>query len=188
MTESSAVRYRRLIVIAVIAMIFLVLAIAEVMASHGLGRPVSGEPAWALHVRAVDQALGKRDVAAAERAWREAYAAALGSGTWEGMIEVGDASMRIGRVQGVGTVHPSRARQNYLEALFRARAHRSVDGILRSAEAFAALGDRSVVAECLRIAERAANGDATAMARVRGFAAMFESPSLTAGTIRLDPF
>jgi hypothetical protein len=38
-------------------------------------------------------------------------------------------------------------------ALLRARDLQSLDGLLRAAEAFAALGDQDVLAESLRIAE-----------------------------------
>lgn len=188
MTEGRTIPYGTLVVIAVVALIFFVLAIAEVMASHAQGRPVFQEPAWAGHLRTVDAALSRRDLGAAERAWREAYVAALSSRSWEGMIEVGDAYLRLGRADGRLSGYQSRARQHYLEALFRARGQRSLDGILRSAEAFAALGDQGVVQQCLRVAEQVAGADPVAVARVHSFVAQVADPSFAAGAARLEPF
>jgi hypothetical protein len=54
------------------------------------------------------------------------------------------------------------ARQAYLDALFCARDRRSVDGVLRAAEAFAALGDRDVVVQSLRIADVLADAEGPA--------------------------
>jgi hypothetical protein len=46
------------------------------------------------------------------------------------------------------------ARQCYLGALFRAREQRSVEGVLRVAEALAQLGDLEVASGALHIADR----------------------------------
>lgn len=59
------------------------------------------------------------------------------------------------------------AREAYLSALIRARRDRSVDGAIRSAEAFRELGDRVVAEQCLHIAEQLAAGDEQARQRVR---------------------
>ena len=58
------------------------------------------------------------------------------SRSWEGMIAVGDAFMRIGGSAGTPGGARMNARDAYLIALIRARRHRSVDGALRSADAF----------------------------------------------------
>jgi len=51
--------------------------------------------------------------------------------------------------------------------LIRARRDRSVDGALRTAEAFRQLGDRVVVEQSLHIAGQLAAGDEQAQAKVR---------------------
>ena len=134
---------------------FLVLAICEVLASHGVS-PVSDNAPWALHVEAVDEALARQDLSVAVRAWHAAYSAALGSRRWTGMADVGDAYLRIGEAAGLRKPWEPRAREVYLNALLRARHEGSLDGVLRVAGAFAALGDTDVVEGALRIAERLA--------------------------------
>lgn len=150
------------------AILFILLAVLEAMASHR--NPGEGDPAtpWLVHIWQVDAALVKQDLGAAERAWHDAYGAALGSRRWEGMVQVGDAALRIGELAGARKASEARARWTYRAALFRARQEGSLDGVLRVAEAFSALGDREVVAQCIRIAERlAARGrDAQAHDRV----------------------
>lgn len=167
-----------LIVIAA-AILFILLAALEVMAGQ-LTPPASGPAApWMTHLRQVDDALAKRDLPVAERAWRDAYAAAVASRRWEGMIEVGDVARRIGEVTGPRATADARARWTYQTALFRARQQKSLDGVLRTAEAFAALGDREVVVQCLRIAEHlaAALRDAGARDRVAGFSERLGYPA-----------
>ena len=58
-------------------------------------------------------------------------------------------------------------------ALFRARRQGSLNGVLDAAEAFGTLGDRVMVEQCIRIAERLTllTGDADAAERVRVLAA-----------------
>jgi hypothetical protein len=60
------------------------------------------------------------------------------------------------------------ARRAYLAGLFRARGERSLAGVVRAAEGFAALGDEAVVAEALAMAAplAAVGGDADVRARL----------------------
>lgn len=141
---------------AMIAGMMTCLVLAACGRSGGESRPGTGagELPWAPHLRALDEALVQRKVLAAEQAWYGAYTAALGSRGWEGMLAAGDAALRIGRVAGLRKPYEARARETYLSALFRARAQRSVEGVLRVAEAFSMLGDREVVDQCLVIAGR----------------------------------
>jgi len=122
---------------------------------------------WRAYLAVVERELERGRVDAAVRAWHDAYSAALASRSWESMIAVGDAFRAIGRAS--GSVHGARmnAREAYLSALIRARREGSVDGALRSAEAFRALDARAVGEAGLRIAERLAAGDAEAQQRVR---------------------
>ena len=124
---------------------------------------------WAASLQKVDEALAQTKVGAAEQAWLDAFVVALKSRRWEGMVEVGDAYLRLGRLGGFPKTAEAKARQIYLAALFRARQQDSVDGVLRTAEAFARLGDHLTVARCLRIAESLAAQarDAHAHERVR---------------------
>jgi hypothetical protein len=149
----------------VIFVAFWISDVAPGQPSHSL---LDEEP-WIAPVRAIDEALVRHGVAAAERAWREAYGQAQASRRWEAFIAVGDASLRIGEVAQQRPAAEARARAAYLAALFRARQQQTVEGVLRTAQAFADLGDREVVERCLEVARALAQqtGDAEAEARVR---------------------
>jgi hypothetical protein len=126
---------------------------------------------WHLHLQKLERALATKDVSAAEVAWQEAYLEAIGSRRWEGLIEVGDAYLRIAELTGGRRNAQSKARRLYLAALFRARNQESWDGIARATEAFAVLGDREMAEQGIRMAERlAAQGrEAEPSDRVREF-------------------
>ncbi len=130
----------------------------------------SGTP-WATHIQRMDEALARKDIGGAERAWHAAYVTALANRRWDGRVAVGDASLRIGETAGAPKTAQARARANYMAALFQARSQGSLEGVLRVTEAFAALGDREVVDGCLRIAEAmpGEGRDPQARERVRAF-------------------
>lgn len=132
------------------------------------GQDASNSP-WTAHLRRVDAALAKNDVRAAERAWHDAYGEAFRSGRWDGMVQVGDAYRRIGEVTGSRKASAEKARETYWAALSLARHQGSLDGVLRTAEAFAALGDRKAAEECVRVAELLTAQDSEAQADVRMF-------------------
>jgi hypothetical protein len=113
--------------------------------------PVS-QAAWREHLQTADSAMAERNVSRAIRVWHEARSAALRSGSWDALVEVGDASLRIGELAAAREGARAQARSLYLRALFRARDHRSLDGVLRATEAFASLGDADVVEQGLRVA------------------------------------
>ena len=127
---------------------------------------------WTAPIAAMDQAIAQRNVTAAVRAWRQAYLLAVNDMGWHGLIEVAIACRRIGAIAGFAKTSEDRARETYWLALFRARRQGSLDGVLQSAEAFGALGDRAMVEQCIRVAERLAtlNADGDAPARVRALA------------------
>ena len=155
------------------------LAVMEMLATEAPSA-VAPPHAWTAPLDRADAALGRGDAAAAMSAWREAQAAALRSGRWQGMVAVGDASSRLaeaGRDRGDGL---ARARQAYLTALFRARRERSLDGLLSAAIAFGELGDRDVLAQALRLAELQAGRDPLSRARVRAVADRWMSPPFEA--------
>jgi hypothetical protein len=112
-----------------------------------------------------ERAEGHLDVAL--RILYDAYGAALESRSWESMIAVGDAFISAGNAPGSAAGARMNARQAYLTALIRARRDRSVEGALRSAEAFRRLADPDVVEQCLHIAGLLAAGDNEAQERVR---------------------
>jgi hypothetical protein len=128
---------------------------------------------WSAHLEAMDVAIGASNASAAVLAWRHAYAAALDQPGWRGLVEVAGAALRIGAIPGFRKAAESRARESYWTALFRARRQGSLNGVLDAAEAFGALGDRVMVEQCIRIAERLAllTGDTDAADRVRALAA-----------------
>jgi hypothetical protein len=114
---------------------------------------------WAAAIQAVDTALDRQDVQAARRGWDDAHLAALDTWGWEGLLEVGEAYLRIGSAAGSREAAAVTARRVYFAALFRACQEDSFDGILRAAEAFGQLGDRPVVEECVGLAQLLAPDD-----------------------------
>jgi hypothetical protein len=138
-------------------------------------------PGWAEQLQAMDEALGRGDAAAAQAAWREAYATAHASHGWPGMIAVGDAALRLGRATDTAAVSETRARRVYLTALLRARRDRSLDGVLTAGEAFGRLGDRDVVQQAAAIAAdlAARSGDDLARRRVQTFRSQWVARPLT---------
>jgi hypothetical protein len=128
---------------------------------------------WTAHLGAMDSAIAINNASAAVLSWRHAYAAALDQPGWGGLVEVAGAALRIGAIPGFRKAAESRARESYWTALFRARRQGSLNGVLDAAEAFGALGDRVMVEQCIRIAERLAllTADADAAERVRALAA-----------------
>ena len=110
------------------------------------------DPPWTPHVRALNDALQRKDLGAAARAWRGARQAALGSRRWEGLLEAGDAALRLGEAPAWRATAAAGARELYLAAFFRAREEGSVQGIVRTAAAFNRLGDAQVAEQCLRVA------------------------------------
>jgi hypothetical protein len=135
--------------------------------------PVLTRSPWSLHLETMDAAIATHNASAALLAWRRAYSAALDQPGWPGLVEVAGAALRIGAIPGFRKAAESRARESYWTALFRARRQGSLNGVLDAAEAFGALGDRVMVEQCVRIAERLAllTGDAGAADRVRALAA-----------------
>ena len=135
--------------------------------------PTPAVTPWTTHLEAMDAAIAGNNASAAVLSWRHAYAAALDQPGWRGLVDVAGAALRIGAIPGFKKAAESRARESYWTALFRARRQGSLNGVLDTAEAFGTLGDRVMVEQCIRIAERLAvlTGDAQAAERVRVLAA-----------------
>ena len=118
-------------------------------------------PEWINRLRVVNEAIEARDLSRASRTWTDAWGAALGSRRWDALIATGDAALRIGELRGLALPGAGAdARRAYHAALFRAYGERSAEGVLRSAEAMARMGDREMAGAALQLARRLA-GPAT---------------------------
>jgi len=133
------------------AVLFILAAVAE-MAMGRSRNPQDDrvERARVVALASVDEALAHGDTAAALQAWQRVYEAARLHRGWRGLVEAADAGVRIDS-EARGAAAP-RARWIYLAALDRARAERSVEGMVRVADGFSRLGDRDASERVLRIA------------------------------------
>ena len=156
-------------IVSTLGLIPIVATVPTVVADHAIGTDV--QIRWQARLLAVEEAMARGDLLTAERLWREAYVAALKSRHWQGMVATGDTYRALGARAGFGAASVAKARQAYLTALFRARAEGSVEGVLRTAERFADLGDRDVVEQCIHVARRVAarSPDPQAKEYVRAF-------------------
>jgi tetratricopeptide (TPR) repeat protein len=117
-----------------------------------VARALPIESPWEPHLRAIDDALARKDLTQALHAWRAAHAAALVSRRWNGLLAVGDAYLKIGEAAKFRGGAESTARRSYVSALLLASRDQSVEGVLASAAAFRALGDRDSAEQALRLA------------------------------------
>src|SRR5207248_10256220 len=67
------------------SLMLLAASVLEGFADHAIGTEI--QIAWQAQLLKVEEALARGDLAAAERQWREAYAAALKSRHWQGRSE-----------------------------------------------------------------------------------------------------
>jgi len=114
---------------------------------------------WTGPLKTADQALAQGDVVGMLRAWNAAYLAAQRSRCWTSAVAVGDAALRIGWSTGLHVAFEAEARDAYFLALGRARLQGAVEGVLRVAQGFAALGDDDLVEQCVHLVERLAQSD-----------------------------
>ena len=161
----DAERVRRLFLSLVLVAAAL-LAVLEVRLAR-TGDPAAAPAApWLTPIADTDRALASGDLASAAASRHRAYLAALGSRSWEGFVAVGDAALRLGEASGDRHAMEPEARRAYRAALSRARAERSLDGVLRATESLARLGDRDDVEQGLRLGRDLAGNDREAQARV----------------------
>lgn len=159
--------------------LFLVLGAAALLAALEVTLARAGGPAakpdapWLTPLGDMDRALASGDLVSAATSRHRAHLVALGRRRWEGFLAVGDAALRLGVASGDRRAMELEARRAYLSALSRARAQRSLDGVLRATESFAHLGDRDVVERGLRIAHDLAGSDGDAQARVATLAGLW---------------
>ena len=153
MKDSEAIDWR-LVLLGPLGMLALTVPFLAVLAqlTAQVPQPVTSR-SWREPLQSAEHALAQGNFGEAARAEREAYRAAISSGQWPGMIEVGDLRLRMH--QGVATRTTdgrAQVREAYLIALARARRKGDLGGILRAAEAFAKLDDAESVERSLRIA------------------------------------
>jgi hypothetical protein len=192
MSRGHPSRVRVWLVVA--GVVTVLLAALEVLGDYRMRGRAPDDAAWespaiAEGIARVDEALAAKDITAAVRAWRDARAVALGRSGWESMVALGDAYLRIGDGAEFRRGFTAGARESYLMALFRARDERSIDGVLRTAQAFAALGDVDVVGYCLQVASRLAARDPDPRVRevVAEVANRLRQPADTAGIMGPAP-
>lgn len=125
---------------------------ATTVSQGGASSAFDGTTLWVPLIAKLDRALSRGDAVNAQRAWSGAEVAAVASLTWEALVEVGDATRRIGDAAGARALTTPWARRSYLTAFVRAQRQGSLDGMLHAAEGFAALGDRDLARQCLRAA------------------------------------
>ena len=128
--------------------------LAETTAYRSDARPSSANMSPLESLAAIDVALAREDILAADRAWRVANDAVMRNASWHAFAALGDAALRIGERSGQRDAYVARARDAYFAALMRARAERSIDGVTRVWRAFVALGDHEVAEQCAIIAEK----------------------------------
>jgi hypothetical protein len=173
MKEPWSSRWYWSLLVAIASMVGLMLIVVMIVDAFADHAPEPGsQTTWRVQLQGVDDALKRNDLAGAEMLWSRAYAAALKSRHWEGMVAVGDAYRLLGARGGFRETAAAKARQTYLAALFRARSEGSLEGVLQAARGFAELGDHAVVEQCLRVARSVAaqTRDPRAEERVRAFA------------------
>ena len=146
-SDTSTMRGPVLQTLIALAVILLAFRVADVAPLRAEPRVIP-EAAYTAPLRLVDEALARQDGTAASRAWQDAYAASVGSTSWEGLVAAGDAARRIGEAIGSRGPAEAKARTAYLAAFFRARQQGAVVGMLSAADGFAALGDSEVSERC----------------------------------------
>ncbi len=155
--------------------LLLMFATLLTLGAHARGRdhrvaapaPVSVDDSWTAGLERMDHALARHDVSAAAFAWRDAYGAGLRRRRWDALIDLGDGALRMATTTGERRVARAQAGDLYLLAVIRADRERSLDGILRSARAFADIGDVDRTEQTLRLAGRLVAQDAAADAPLR---------------------
>jgi hypothetical protein len=153
----------------VIVLLMAGVAALEVFAARAASEAPS---AWYASLTKMDEAIARGDIPGAAAQWREAHRHARGGRQWEPLIDVGDGYRRLGRAAGAERAAEAQARDAYLGGLLRARQLESLEGVLRAAEAFAELGDREVVEQCMRVARglAARAADPVTVEQVKRFA------------------
>jgi hypothetical protein len=187
MREPGARRWSYALALAAVSMLVLTILAVLGVEYHVLG--ADPDVAWQAQLERVEAALARNDLAGAEMLWSEAYVAAIKSRHWEGMVAAGDSYRRLGELGGFRKLSDAKAREAYLAALFRARSRGSLEGVLRTAQGFAELGDQEVVEQCIRVARSVAarSWNPRAEELVRIFAERWDARAREADHLGLMP-
>jgi hypothetical protein len=135
--------------VAAMAVVVTVILVADVTPAARVARE---DLDWTQRMREAQTALAAGDAGTALARLRTAHQAALRTGQWEALVEVGDAARRAGPLVRPPSRAAATASRAYLAGLVRAREQRSVEGVLRVAEGFESLGDREMVEYCIGVA------------------------------------
>lgn len=130
------------------------------------------ETVWPEALERVNAALAGGDAREARRHWEEAYRDAIRWRTPDGLLAVGQASLRIGEATQDRQSAVSEACRIFLVALFQGRERRDPDGVALAGTAFVGLGDREVADRVfdVALALAARNRDSGARERVNALA------------------
>lgn len=130
------------------------LAVTVILVADGTpaARIAAEDVEWTLRLREAEAAVADGDGLTAMARLRAAHQAALKTGRWDALAEVGDAARRARELVPPPPRAFATASRAYLAGLARAREQRSVEGVLRVAEGFAALDDGEMVEYCIGIA------------------------------------
>jgi hypothetical protein len=110
---------------------------------------------WRASLERAESALANGQYRRAAEAWEEARRSAMRPTTPPKMlVDLGLVYLRIGEAAYDRRVAVSRARQLFLEALFRSRDRRDVEGITAVSRAFADLGDCEVARRVFALGAR----------------------------------
>ncbi len=157
--------WREAVLIAVLLLGFASLAF---LAPRSPARWLLGDgPPWSAHIRRVEEALARQDLANAQREWDAAYSSALILKEWQGMAAVGEAYMRVKERTGGGEEGRTEARRIFQIAFARAQRQGSLDGVLRMAEDFAELRDLVLADLALHVAQGLAGAHPEPYVRAR---------------------
>jgi hypothetical protein len=139
------------------------IAVALALAAHGRAVPVGAT--WRDALQHAEAALAGGDVREAQQSCQEAHRAVMGARSPEGMLDVGEACLRIGAAASDRWAAVAQARRIYLVALFQARERGDSEAVARAGEAFATLGDREVADRAFELAMALATQSRDAAAR-----------------------
>src|SRR5262245_2367319 len=85
------------------------------------GRHLAFRREWQERLERIADAVIVGDPKAAVALWREAYSAAIRSGSWSDLIDIGEAAIGVGDVEDFAETAAGAARRSFLTALYRAQ-------------------------------------------------------------------
>lgn len=173
----------RLSVVVAAMVAAMALAVTVILVADGTpaARIAAEDLEWTLRLREAETALAAGDGRTAVTRLRAAHQAALRTGRWDALTDVGDVARRARELAAPPPRASATASRAYLAGLARAREQHSVEGVLRVAEGFAALGDGEMVEYCIGVAGRfaASDGSGEHATRVDTFVQRYRETRIT---------